>query len=128
MIANTTFATDSRNLMIQVISEWRNRKQFGYEIKENFAVASPVVKGEVAMKFEIRLVFNCNGNAETIHLKSKGFHTQSQSVNPLSDNVAGDSTRLKKLLDEFDAFCYETIEQKMSECIDYMADPLWLNL
>lgn len=128
MMANTPLAIDSRNLMLQVISEWKNRKQFGYEIKENYAVASPVVKGEVAMRFYTRLIFNCNGNAETIEKWSYGFHTQSQSVNPISDNVAGDSIRLKKLLEQFDADCYEAVEQKMSECVDFMADSIWLNL
>lgn len=119
---------ESTKLIKQTLDNWRAQKHFTYQQKEIAVGKSPIVEGEVILRFTNTLHgFLCKGQEIPISLTSKAFHTTTLSPSPLSQNPSADKYRLEKILKEFDEQFDTLIDEKLTECEDviYITDPLF---
>lgn len=119
---------ESTKLIKEALDNWLKGKNFTYQKKEVAFGKSPIVDGEVLLRFTNTLQgFICKGQEIPISLTSKTFHTTTLSSSPLSQNVSADKFRLEKILTEFDEQFYTLIDEKLTGCEDvvYTTDPLF---
>jgi hypothetical protein len=119
---------ESVKLIKETLESWRGQKHFTFQQKEVAVGKSPIVDGEIILRFTNTLHgFLCKGQQIQISLTSKAFHTTTLSASPLSQNVSADKHRLEKILREFDEQFDSLIDEKLTECEDvvYTTDPLF---
>ena len=109
-----------------VISAWKARTLYTYHQKNGGVAKSPVVSGEVILRFNCTLQgFFCQGLPIEITLDSKSFHTTTLSESPLGDNPDADKYRLEKFLNDFDQQFEAYVSDKFAECSEtiFTSDP-----
>lgn len=125
---NLFMKEESTKLIKETLDNWRKLKHFTYQQKEVAVGQSPIVDGEVILRFTNTLHgFLCKGQEIPISLTSRAFHTTTLSPSPLSQNASADKFRLEKILKEFDDQFDALIDEKLTECEDviYTTDPLF---
>lgn len=115
-------------LLREVITNWRNGKQFTFENKQVDNYKSPYKDYELVLSFSNSVdTFFCNKQLIPTKLISRPFHTNTISHNPISENPNGDKHRLEKFLQDFDEEFYKEVENKLANCLETLAtsDPLF---
>jgi len=119
---------ESMKLIVAIVKDWMNSKEYTYQKKDVLSFRSPIVDGEYLLRFKNELYgFRLNGIEIPISITSKLFPTTTLSENPLSENVNTDKIRLEKFLKEFDDKFDSLVTEKLGECGDELStsDPLF---